>query len=172
MQTGVFPNVVVEGWCWGKHTLIIPIVMKQENARILLTLLLCYVLLGTAATWQTSLTAAIYGRETVKWRNIAAPSDVKQDGLEANSILPLDCSESDLHISSHFTAYIFQGLASKRHNRSLPARWLLYQFFFLHWAQTLLSFSDAQVIDMQKLFTFFHSMTENLLFGKVKAECH
>lgn len=59
----VFSHLVAEGWCWGTHTLIITIVRRQENSGVLLTLLPRYVLPGTAATWQTSLTAAISGLE-------------------------------------------------------------------------------------------------------------
>lgn len=68
MQTWVFLNVVAEGYCLGKHTLIIItiIIREQENSWVVLILLPCYVLPGTAATWQTSLTAAISGPGTVK----------------------------------------------------------------------------------------------------------
>lgn len=68
MQTGVFLNVVAEGYCLGKHTLILItiIIREQENSWVVLILLPCYVFPGTAATWQTSLTAAISGPGTVK----------------------------------------------------------------------------------------------------------
>lgn len=41
---------------------------------------------------------------------------------------------------------------------------------FLDWAHTLLSFSDPQVINLQRLL-FFDVMTENLLFGNVRVHC-